>query len=104
MFDKREFYEKQVEWCKRDIDFSDRHIKTMNELIAMERKEEKRIVEYVWRRGVLTDIQMRIYANPKKPYKTEEHKQYEKDRNREYRRRRESKRNLIKYEALLKTC
>ena len=99
---QKEFYEREVEFLLHEIEFDNSEIEWCNRMILMERKEEKKTAEYVWSKGVLTEIEKKIWGNPKKILNYER-MEYERQRSKYYRRRKKDEAELKRIKALLET-
>ena len=95
----RNFYAREIEWSRRDIEFDNHQIEWLTKQIKREKESIQNLREYVWSKGVLTDIEMKIWGDDK--YETPEAKNYKNERNRYYKRRQKDIANLKKYERLL---
>jgi len=64
-FNWKEFYEHQVGFYTKEVEFYDRQIESLTRQLDRRRKEDRETTEYVWNRGVLTEIEMEIWGDGK---------------------------------------
>ena len=95
----REFYESQVKFYKKSIEYSTNHIGFLTGQLERSRKEDRELVEWVWSRGVVDKFEMQIYGTGK--YQSTETHKLLLERRREYLRRKKEEAKLQKYEKLL---
>ena len=95
----REVYEGMVESYKRWIEHDADEIKWANDMLKITREDDKRLVEYIWSKGVLTEWEMERYT---KAFTGTETKYYLKERARYYRERARDRARLRKAEEMLK--
>ena len=100
-FDWKEFYEKQVDFYTREVEFDNKQIEWANRDIQRERESDKRLYEYVWSKGVLTEWEYRCYGMPINQYKSHSTKKYINDRARYYRHKKKDIRKLEYYKKQL---
>lgn len=95
----RDYYAKQVEWYKKQIAWNDREIEWLTRQMNMEREDWKDLKEFVWNKGPLTEIEMKIWGGSK--CDTVELRKYKSQRRTEYLRRKKNYARLAEYKALL---
>ena len=100
-FNTKEFYEKEIEFANKMIGFSERNLTFLKGQMKRERAAGKDLVEHVWSRGVLTELEMRTFGCEN--FKTGELKKLEKEARQERKRIRKYKRDIERYEAKLAT-
>ena len=98
----REIYETEVKIYQTAIEFDNNYIAMSNKNIARLRKEDKEMVEFVWGKGVLTELDMRIWGKPEKYAGVETKKEISR-RNKAYRWRKKDTAYLEQYKRKLET-
>lgn len=86
-----DLYRRMIEMSEEAIAFDSDHIMTLNEIIADCRREDRRLVEYVWSKGVVTADEMRLFN---KGFMSRETKDWIKCRRRAYKCRSRSRKSL----------
>ena len=94
----RDFYEKQVAFYKAQIEWSSDQIKWANDELKESRERDRRIVESVWGKGVVTEEEMKLFT---KDFQGRDTKYFIKDRAWSYRKRAKDRRRLKEYEKRL---
>ena len=97
-FDYKEFCIRQIEWYKKQNEFEQKQIGWINEDIKRERARLKEMVEYIWSKGVLTEMDYRMVQ---KGYETVDLKRYKNQRARYYRNIKSNNKRIAEYEARL---
>ena len=91
-------YERLVKSATELVESSDKEIKWLNERIKEQRKEDRKLVEYVWSSGVVTRLDMEVFT---KDFKSSEMKELLKQRDREYAWRDKQRKAVKRYSAAI---
>lgn len=90
----KKFYEDQAIWYKKQAESETREIEWLTGQMNREKKSVEELREYIWSKGVITEIEMRIWGDKK--YESPEYHKYKLQRRRSYLKR---KKDLAKAQA-----
>lgn len=96
----REFVEAQIEFYKREIQFSNDEIECLTREIKRDREEDLEQCQFAWSKGILTETEKKIWGDPKS-YKSEKTRKDINRRRAEYRWRKKFEAHLHQYETEL---
>lgn len=85
-------YASAAEFYKDMIEENDREIAYLTECLRESRASDRKMVKWVWSRGVVTAWEMEYYSH----YESDDTRKYRLEREREYRDRRKNK-QMLKY-------
>lgn len=91
-------YKKIIESTERSIEWSNKEIEWLNKQIKRSKEEDKKLVEYVWSKGVLERMDMEVFG---KDFIGAETKDWLKQRDRQYRSRAKDRKRLENYKKTL---
>lgn len=94
----RKTLEKSVDFYKENIEWDTEEINWINGMLKREREEDRRIVESVWKQGVLTEMEMKLFT---KDFQSRDTKDFLKQRARFYKERKKDRLRLKRTEELL---
>lgn len=93
------FYENQVKFYEKEIKFDNGQIEWETKNLARARKEVRDLAEWVWSKGPLTEMEMRIWGD--KNYESPEMRKAKNARKNWYTRRKKDTAALERYTRLL---
>lgn len=94
----RNFVERQIEWYKKQIEHDTEDISFINYELKKSRDEDTKIKEHVWSKGVITELDMKIFGSE---YVGSRTKKLLEERTRAYRIRKNNGNWLRKYKEYL---
>ena len=98
MIDLKAFYESEITFNKNHIAWCDKMIAYCNEMLKSCRKDDRDLVQHIWARGVVTELEMKIFN---KDYVSSDTQFYIDDRKFYYKSRRKARKQLEKYNLKL---
>lgn len=96
----RNWYAEQVEWYKREIAWTTNQIEWTTRQMERERAEVRELREFVWSKGVLTEIEWNLWCSSDNEFP--EIRKYKNERRRLYMDRKKNEAKLKYYEEVLR--
>ena len=95
VLEMKKYVEGQIKWYKEEIDWYNKMLEYANNDIKRIREEDRKLVEYVWSKGVIRKYDYTVFT---KDFESVDMKKAKKERARYYARRKKDIINLKHYE------